>query len=156
MIVLFLVNIAFVTLVERKILGCAQLRKGPNKVSLGGVLQPVADAIKLFFKETAIPRSRNISLFIAAPGMGLVFFWLCTRSLHGLRDSGFLEYVMVYVLCVLRVGVYPLYIAGWASNNKYAILGRLRGIAQSISYEISLRLIVLRLIILVQRFDFNA
>lgn len=110
--VLFLVNIAFVTLVERKILGCAQLRKGPNKVSLGGVLQPVADAVKLFFKETVVPRKRNLSLFVGAPGVGLAVFLLCTRRLHGLRDSGFLEYLIVYVLCILRVGVYPLYIAG--------------------------------------------
>nr|AAX39834.1 NADH dehydrogenase subunit 1 [Tigriopus japonicus] len=154
--VLFLVNIAFVTLVERKILGCAQLRKGPNKVSLGGVLQPVADAVKLFFKESVVPSKSNLSLFVGAPGVGLGVFLLCTSSLHGLSDSGFLEYLMVYVLCILSVGVYPLYIAGWASNNKYAIIGSLRGIAQSISYEISLSLIVLSLMLLVQSFSLEA
>nr|BAB97219.1 NADH dehydrogenase subunit 1 [Tigriopus japonicus] len=155
-LVLLLVNVAFVTLFERKILGCAQLRKGPNKVSLGGVLQPLADAVKLFFKETVVPCESNFFMFISAPASGFMVFSLCSSALHASSDSGYVEYVMVFVLCVLGMGVYPLFIAGWSSNSKYALIGSLRGIAQSISYEISLSLIVLSMMLLWQSFSIES
>nr|YP_001023778.1 NADH dehydrogenase subunit 1 [Tigriopus californicus]ABI33093.1 NADH dehydrogenase subunit 1 [Tigriopus californicus] len=152
-VVLMLVNVAFVTLMERKILGCAQFRKGPNKVSLGGVLQPIADAIKLFGKEIMSPSMSNSLLFSVAPALGLVVFMLITSSLIGQSHGGFIEYSLIYILCIMSLGVYPLFVAGWSSNNKYALLGSLRGIAQSISYEISLSLIFLSLMLLSQTFS---
>nr|ABK79924.1 NADH dehydrogenase subunit 1 [Tigriopus californicus] len=151
--VLMLVNVAFVTLMERKILGCAQFRKGPNKVSFSGLLQPIADAVKLFGKEIVSPNMSNFLLFSVAPSLGLVVFLLITSSLLSASHGGFVEYGLIFILCIMSLGVYPLFVSGWSSNNKYALLGSLRGIAQSISYEISLSLIFLSLMLLSQTFS---
>lgn len=147
-----LVNVAFITLLERKILGYRQSRLGPNKVSFIGILQPIADAIKLFLNQLEIPFRRNYLLFYFSPIFS-VFFVLWVWSLIPIiRGFHIYSFSIILFLIILRFNVYPLLLAGWASNRKYALLGGLRGVAQTISYEIRLALILLRFLIFSFRF----
>lgn len=153
--VLALLGIAFYTLIERKFLGYFHLRKGPNKVGLIGLPQPFADAIKLFVKEQAKPTPSNQIPFLFAPTMGLVLaliIWVIYPHSH---QSFFLEFRILYFLCVSRINVYTTFLAGWRSNSKYALLGALRGVAQTISYEVRISLILLRALIILTTIDFT-
>lgn len=152
---LVLLAIAFYTLIERKFLGYFQLRKGPNKPGLMGLPQPFADAIKLFVKEQAKPTVANSTPFILAPVIGLclaLFLWAIYPHTH---PAYFILFGILYFLCVSRINVYTTFLAGWCSNSKYALLGALRGVAQTISYEVSIRLILLRALILLKSLDFT-
>lgn len=153
--ILALVAIAFYTLIERKFLRYFQLRKGPNKVILIGLPQPFADAIKLFTKEQANPTPANISPYIFAPVLGLILALILWVLFPHSNPSSFLIYGALYFLCVSRINVYTTFIAGWCSNSKYALLGALRGIAQTISYEVSIALIILSVLILQKSIDLN-
>ena len=153
--IIALVAIAFYTLIERKFLGYFQLRKGPNKVILIGLPQPFADAIKLFVKEQATPTPANISPYIFAPVLGLILALILWVLFPHSNPSSFLLYGALYFLCVSSINVYTTFIAGWCSNSKYALLGALRGIAQTISYEVSMALIILSTLILQKSIDLN-
>ncbi len=148
-IVPILVNVAFVTLIERKIIGYAQSRKGPNKVSVFGVLQPFADAVKLFLKENLFPEKTNFWVFFLSPvySLGLILL------LWGIRrwTAFSLDYSLIRVLLILGLGLYPLLLAGWSSNRRYATIGGLRGVAQTISYEVRLALILITYFVVVRR-----
>nr|QGZ10008.1 NADH dehydrogenase subunit 1 [Eisenia nordenskioldi nordenskioldi] len=153
--VLALLAMAFYTLMERKFLGYFHLRKGPNKVGLMGLPQPFADAIKLFVKEQANPTPSNQVPFLIAPTMGLVLslmLWIIYPHSH---QSFFLQFSVLYFLCVSSMNVYTTFLAGWSSNSKYALLGALRGVAQTISYEVSMSLVLLSALILLTTLDFT-
>jgi NADH-quinone oxidoreductase subunit H len=133
-------GVAYLTLAERKILGFMQVRPGPNRVGYWGLLQPVADGIKLLTKELIIPSSSNKFLFVAAPVLALMpalAAWAVVPFGDGMElanvDAG-----LLYILGMTSLGVYGIIIAGWASNSKYAFLGAMRSAAQIVSYELAM------------------
>lgn len=149
-----LVNVAFLTLMERKILGLRQLRKGPNKTSLVGILQPMADAVKLFLKENSYVVSRNYYVFLIRPAIAL-FLVLWVWSLLPLGELSLVYcFSVILLLLIMSIGVYSLLLAGWASNRKYSIVGALRGVAQTISYEVRLALVLIRILLVYKRVNF--
>lgn len=152
-LILVLVAIAFYTLIERKFIGYFQLRKGPNKVSLIGLPQPFADAIKLFVKEQNKPTLINKYFYIASPIIGLTLALLTWAIYPHSHPAIFIIFGILYFLCVSRINVYTTFISGWCSNSKYALLGALRSIAQTISYEVSIALILLSALVAIQSID---
>ena len=143
LVVCTLVNVAFVTLLERKILGYSQLRKGPNKVRIIGVAQPFNDAIKLFSKELVFPNDANTCQYFIAPFCGL-FIVLVTFSVFPFKESRVsIRLSVIFIYIIIRINVYPVLISGWSSNRKYALLGSLRSVAQTVSYEVRLALILI-------------
>nr|Q70Y28.1 RecName: Full=NADH-ubiquinone oxidoreductase chain 1; AltName: Full=NADH dehydrogenase subunit 1 [Cyclopes didactylus]CAD44379.1 NADH dehydrogenase subunit 1 [Cyclopes didactylus] len=143
LIIPILLAVAFLTLVERKILGYMQLRKGPNIVGPYGLLQPIADAIKLFTKEPLRPLTSSKLLFTIAPTLALslaLTLWIPLPMPHPLAN---LNLGMLFILAMSSLAVYSILWSGWASNSKYALIGALRAVAQTISYEVTLAIILL-------------
>lgn len=151
-LVCILVNIAFITLLERKILGYSQIRLGPNKPAFNGLAQPFADAIKLFRKNFLVPRNRHYWIFLVSPTIALILVLLIWRIYPVRFNLINATYGFIFIIIVMRINIYPIILAGWSSTNKYALIGRLRGVAQTISYEIRLALIILIVILLTKRF----
>lgn len=151
--VLALIAIAFYTLIERKFLGYFQTRKGPNKPSLIGIPVPFADAIKLFTKEQSTPTRSNKYLFHGAPILGLTLAILIWALYPHAYQSFFITFGALYFLCVRSINVYSTFMAGWCSNSKYALLGALRGVAQTISYEVRITLVLIRALIIISSID---
>lgn len=143
MLIFVLVNVAFITLLERKILGYSQSRVGPNKPSFIGILQPIADAVKLFIKNFIISNKTLKLVFYFIPIVSLfLVLWVWLISPLESNITNFI-FSAILLLIILRLNVYPLLLRGWASKNKYSIIGSLRRVAQTISYEIRLALILL-------------
>lgn len=139
-------SVAFITLFERKFLGYVQQRKGPNKPSLKGLATPAADAFKLIFKERYHPFSSSWGLYFLSPLVSMFLFLLVLRVLPFKEIGGWGKMSLVFLVAVLRWNVYPLFFRGWGSNRIYRFLGGIRGIAQSISYEISLAFLAISLV----------
>ena len=137
--------IAAYTLLERNFLGIVQLRKGPQKVGPWGLLQPVADAIKLLRKNIIIPRNANQAPFLAAPVVGLTIALLGWTVIPYSYNILWFKYGSFLIITLSRLSVYPVIIAGWASNSKYSLLGAIRRVAQTISYEVSMSFLFIRL-----------
>jgi len=154
LILFVLLSIAYTTLAERKVMGAIQRRMGPNVVGFGGMLQPIADGLKLLLKEVILPRNANVILFLFAPVLVLIlslYIWIflpLTISVHSDLFFG-----LLYILVVGVLEIYGIMLAGWSSNSKYALIGGLRSTAQMISYEISLSFVFLGVIFLTGSFN---
>ena len=153
LMIFVIVGVAFLTLLERRVLGYVHIRKGPNRVGFVGILQPFRDAIKLFVREQYFPLVSNYLIYYFSPIFGFflsLLVWLLIPYLSGFVSF---ELGLLFFLACTRLSVYTVIIAGWSSNSSYSLLGGLRALAQTISYEVRLAFILLSFVVLVCRYN---
>nr|YP_008519428.1 NADH dehydrogenase subunit 1 [Nannochloropsis oculata]AGI49007.1 NADH dehydrogenase subunit 1 [Nannochloropsis oculata]AHX24975.1 NADH dehydrogenase subunit 1 [Nannochloropsis oculata] len=157
-VVVVLIGVAYFTLAERKIMGTIQRRKGPNVIGFQGLLQPLADGLKLFVKESILPSNANKALFIFAPmltfGLSLIG-WAVIPFGESLVLAD-INVGILYLLAVSALGVYGIILSGWSSNSKYAFLGALRSAAQMVSYEVSIGFILITVVLCSGSFNLSS
>jgi len=156
-IVPLLISVAYFTLAERKIMGSIQRRRGPNVIGFLGLLQPLADGLKLFVKETILPTASNQGIFLLAPLLTFILSlmgWAVIPFGQGLVLSN-INVGVLYLFAISSLSVYGIVLAGWSSNSKYAFLGALRSASQMISYEVSLGFIVISVVLCAGSFNLN-
>lgn len=158
LVIPLLISVAYLTIAERKLLGSIQRRKGPNVVGFLGLLQPFADGLKLFSKETIFPKDSNAFLFLLAPLITFILS-LIGWSVIPLSDSvviADLNLGVLYLFSISSLSVYGIILAGWSSNSKYPFLGALRSAAQMISYEVSIGFIIVNVCLCAGSFNISA
>ena len=150
-VVPLLMAVAYLTYFERKLIGAIQLRRGPNIVGPFGLLQPIADALKLFLKETIIPTGANKILFVLAPMVTFILSFAAWAVIP--FDEGWvladINVGVLYLIAISSLSVYGVLMAGWASNSRYAFLGALRSAAQMVSYEVSMGFVIVTVLVCV-------
>ncbi len=146
-----LLSVAYLTYAERKIIAAMQLRKGPNVVGPFGLLQPIADAVKLLFKETILPAGSNVVVFLIAPMLTFILAmigWAVIPFDEGVVLAD-INVGILYLFAISSLGVYGVIMSGWASNSKYPFLGALRSAAQMVSYEVSMGFVIITVVLCV-------
>nr|WNO18600.1 NADH dehydrogenase subunit 1 [Paralepetopsis sp.] len=151
-----LISVAFFTLLERKTLSYLQWRKGPNKVSTAGLPQPIADAVKLFIKQMSYTTKANQKPYYLAPTITIIVAILLWQTMPYSSSSMFLSWGILLLICLSALNVYGTLLAGWSSNSKFALIGALRGVTQTISYEVTLALILLSALLFSRNFMVNS
>lgn len=156
-IVPLLISVAYFTIAERKIMGSIQRRRGPNVIGFIGLLQPLADGLKLFVKETTLPSSSNTIVFLIAPSLSFILSLIIWAVIPFSSQIVLinLNLGILYLFAISALNVYGILLAGWSSNSKYAYLGALRSAAQMISYEISIGFIVLNVTLCAGSFNLS-
>nr|ATN42485.1 NADH dehydrogenase subunit 1 [Calophya schini] len=155
MLIFSLIGVAFLTLLERKILGYVQFRKGPNSVGILGLFQPFSDAVKLYTKEFFFPSKSNYYIYWVTPFISIVIslvVWVCFPYNFIVLSW---KLTILFMFMILSFSVYGVMICGWASNSNYALLGSMRVLAQSISYEVSFFMLILSMLFFVESLSFN-